>query len=130
MYSDASRNFMKGFGALCQKDWTFSRWDEFFMMKNQPSIEYLKLYAVIVAVLLWIDRFKNHKIRLFCDNKSIVHMLNSSSSSCKNCMVLIRIITLESMVKNVRVYAKHVTSKMNGKSDALSRLDFDLISGG
>ena len=30
---------------------------------------------------------------------------------------------LESMVQNVRIFAKHVGTKDNGKADALSRLD-------
>ena len=40
-------------------------------------------------------------------------------------MVLIRLITAESIYRNVRVFAKHVGTKDNGKADALSRLDFD-----
>ena len=39
-------------------------------------------------------------------------------------MVLIRIIVLESMVRNTRVFARHVGTKQNGKADALSRLNF------
>ena len=40
-------------------------------------------------------------------------------------MVLIRIIVLEGLIHNVRIYAKHVGTKANGKADELSRLDFD-----
>ena len=40
-------------------------------------------------------------------------------------MVLIRLIVLESLVHNVRVFAKHVSMDKNGKADALSRLDLD-----
>ena len=47
-------------------------------------------------------------------------MVNNSTSSCKNCMVLLRHIILESLVQNVRVYAKFVKSVENGKADALS----------
>ena len=39
-------------------------------------------------------------------------------------MVLIRLITLEALVHNVKITAKHVPTEENGKSDALSRLDF------
>ena len=46
-------------------------------------------------------------------------MINNSTSSCKNCMVLIRIITAESILRNVRIFAKHVSTKNNGKADAL-----------
>ena len=32
--------------------------------------------------------------------------------------------TAESIYRNVRIFAKHVSTKDNGKADALSRLDF------
>ena len=53
-----------------------------------------------------------------------MHMINNSASGCKNCMVLIRLLTAESLLNNVRVFARHVGTKENGKADALSRLDF------
>ena len=124
MYSDSSRHFRKGFGAVCDDSWMFGVWDEEFMKREQPSIEYLELFAVTAAVVTWIHRFRNKRIYLFCDNKSAVDMINGSSSRCKNCMVLIRIITLESLVRNVRVFAKHVRSKKNSRADALLRLEF------
>ena len=39
-------------------------------------------------------------------------------------MVLIRLITLQGLIHNVRIFAKHVGTKDNGKADALSRLQF------
>ena len=124
MFSDASRNFDKGFGAYCGRYWTYGQWSRKFMEVAQPSIENLELYGVMMAVYLWIDQFQNRRICLFCDNISVVHMINNSSSKYKNCMVLIRIIPLMSMTKNVRVFAKYVTSKDNAKADALSQLNF------
>ena len=51
-------------------------------------------------------------------------MINNSSAKCKNCMVLIRMIVLEGLVCNTRVFAKYVRSKDNDKADALSRLQW------
>ena len=124
MYSDASRNFNKGVGAYCGTEWSVMKWDSRFMEAKQPSIQYLELYGVTVAVLNWIKLFKNRMIYLFCDNDSVVKMLNKNSSRCKNCMVLLRLIVLESLVHNVRVFGKHVGTKDNGKADALSRMEF------
>ena len=39
-------------------------------------------------------------------------------------MVLIRLVMAESLCSNVRVFAKHIGMKDNGKADALSRLDW------
>ena len=129
MYSDASGNSSLGFGALCGPEWTYGQWDKNFNDTYDPSIEYLELFGVTVAVLNWIKLFSNKRIILVCDNESVVHMINSLSSKCKNCMVLIRIIMAESLLRNVSVYAKHVRTEANGKADALSRLDFDRFWG-
>ena len=125
MYSDAAGNYKLGFGAYCGPEWLYGQWDQSFCATNKPSIEYLELFAVLAGVLNWIQLFNNRRIILFCDNESVVHMINGLSSSCENCMVLIRLLTAESIIRNVRIYARHVGTKDNGKADALSRLDFD-----
>ena len=125
--SDASRNPHLGAGGICQDDWYILQWDEEFIIKEQPSINYLELYAVTVMVLNWVHRFKNKRISLACDNMSVVHMLNNSSSKCKNCMVLIRIVVLQSLVWNVNIKAHHITSKANLFPDLLSRLKYKLF---
>ena len=108
MYSDASRNFDLGFGAYCGPEWTYGQWDKEFCERCQPSIEYLELFAVTVGVLNWLKLFRNKKIVLFCDNIAVVNMINNASSKCKNCMVLLRMIVLEGLVCNTRVFARYV----------------------
>ena len=102
-------------------------WDYTFCDKVQPSIEYLELFALAAAVLAWIDRFKNRKIYLFCDNQSVVQMINNTTSSCRNCMVLLRLIVLQGLRHNVKIMAKYVRSHDNGRADALSRHKFELF---
>ena len=48
-----------------------------FVDLHDPSIEFLELYAVTVAVVTWIYRFRNRRIVLFCDNQAAVAMINS-----------------------------------------------------
>ena len=122
MYSDASRHFEKGFGAFCGSHWCYGQWDSQFMESHEPSIQYLELFGVTVAVVNWLRLFKNKRICLFCDNQSVVQMINNSSARCKNCMFLTRIITLASLENNTRVQAKYVPTFENDKADALSRL--------
>ena len=88
------------------------------------SIKYLELYAVTMGVLLWIKKFKNSSVMLYCDNDSVCRMINSSSTSCKNSMVLIRLLVLECMKQNVNLTAEWLSTKDNGKADAISRLEF------
>ena len=91
------------------------------MERCEPSIEYLELFGVTVAFLNWLKLFRDNRICLHCDNQAVVHMINNSSSNCKHCMILLRLIVLESMVHNVT--AVYVETKKNGKVDALLRLD-------
>ena len=112
MYSDASRNFKLGFRAICEDRWTFGVWDEQFMMKYQPSIEFLELFGVTVAVIKWISLFKNRVVYLFCDNQSVVSMINNQSSTCKQCMRLICLVVLQGLVHNVKTLAKYVSTKI------------------
>ena len=124
MYSDASGSINKGAGVYCGKAWTFCQWDHEWMKKSKPSIEFLELFGVSIGVLLWIKNFKNSSVMLHCDNETVCRMINKSSTSCKNCMVLIRIIVLECLIQNVHLTAEWLSTKDNGKADALSRLEF------
>ena len=78
MYSDASGNFELGFGVLCGPEWTYGVWDREFCKQRKPSIEYLELFGVTVAVLNWIKLFASRRIILFCDNEAVVHMINGT----------------------------------------------------
>ena len=126
MYSDASGNFKLGY---CGQEWTWGQWDFSFCQEHNPSIEYLELFAMLVGVRNWIRLFRNRRIVLFCDNEAVVHMINKSTSNCKHCMVLIRLLVAECIFQKVRVFAKHVGTKDNGKADALSRLEFNRFRG-
>ena len=125
MYSDSSLNPNLGCGGISGREWFMLKWQKDFILNKKPSIAFLELYAVTIAVTNWIHKYKNRKIALFCDNMSAVHMINKTSSSCKNCMILIRMIVLQGLIHNVRITAKHVTSKANVLSDHLSRLRYD-----
>ena len=122
-YTDASRNPELGCGGVCDNDWFIMQWER-PVKTFDLSIAYLELYAVVVAVFLWIERFKNTKISIFCDNQSVIYMINNSTSSCKQCMVLIRLMVLHCVKANVKLTARYVTSKNNKYADMLSRLKY------
>ena len=52
---------------------------------------------------------------------SVVDMINVTSTSCKNCMVLIRILVFKGLIENVRIFARHVEGVKNKFADSLSR---------
>ena len=122
-YTDASGHI--GFGGICGQSWMSQKWPDGFIQNCNLSIGYLKLYALVAGVLNWIQRFRNQRVILVCDNLSTVSMVNTMSSSCKNCMVLIRILVLQCLIYNVRVFARHLRSMENFYADALSRDQMD-----
>ena len=125
MTSDASRSEKLGYGAMCGTSWMYSQWPDNFIKTYKPSIEYLELFALVGGVVNWIHRFKNRRVVLFCDNQSVVHMVNNTTSSCKNCMYLIRVLVLKGLTENVRIFAKYIPSSENTASDHLSRLKLE-----
>ena len=94
-YSDASLNPILGFRAWYGSQWTYAQWPENFISTCEPSIEYVELYTLVVAVEISGQSLKNHRVGIFCDNQSVVHMVNNSTSSCGRCMILIRILVLK-----------------------------------
>ena len=127
MYTDATRNYQLGAGGYCKDKWFILQWDEEFMESANLSINYLELYGVLIAVYNWLHMFKNMSITLFCDNISVVQMINNTSSNCRNCMVLIRMMVLKMLSHNTRIKAKHVPGHLNKYSDLLSRHKYKLF---
>ena len=113
-FTDSAKAVGKGFGGHHNEEWFQGLWDEEFLKLKDLRIEFLELYAVAIGVLLWMKKYRNQRIVLFCDNQSVVWMINKMSSKCPNCMTLIRLLTIESLMSNIRIYAKHVRTKLNG----------------
>ena len=123
-FTDASANPHLGCGGISEGDWYIQQWDEDFINQCKPSINYLELYAMTVAIMNWIHKYKNKRIYIFCDNMSVVQMVNNNSSKCKNCMVLIRLIVMKALTCNVNIKVKHVPGRFNIFSDLLSRMEY------
>ena len=120
--TDASANPLLGAGGTCGAAWFILQWNEDFILQQRPSINYLELFAVTVGIFAWLGKdFQNRNLTLFCDNQSVVYMLNSNASKCKNCMILIRKIVLHNIRHNIRLRLKYVESKRNRFLDLLSR---------
>ena len=122
-YSDASAARTLGFGCVLDTKWLRETWVEGFIETNSPSIEYLELLALCAGIFTWENepQLTNARIAVFCDNVVVVHMVNSMSSKCEECMYLLRMLALNNLKFNRRVSARYVKSKDNVLSDALSR---------
>ena len=121
--SDASTSSELGFGATFQNRWIQGNWTAEFIKEFEPSIKYLELFALCAGLLTWKEEavFKDNTVRLHCDNMAVVHMINSLTSSCKNCMFSLRIIVLTGLKYNCRFMAVYIDTKSNFLLDTLSR---------
>ena len=100
------------------------KWDPDFIRDQDPSIEFLELYALTCAITTWGERFRelqNRRITIFCDNEAVVFMVNSLALTCVQCRKLIRILALDGMRWNRRLFVKHVRTESNELADSLSR---------
>ena len=121
-YSDASGKI--GFGAVFEKHWIHKIWLKEFLTQ-EPSIEFQELLALCAAIFTWEHLLFNTRIAIFCDNQAVVNMVNNTTSSCPNCMILIRLLVLNNLQFNRRVFVKFVSTKQNFLADASSRNQID-----
>lgn len=89
--------------------------------KERLNIQIIELFSLTMGLYFWIDNFRNRRVVVFCDNESVVHMINKTTSSCSVCMIMIRMIVLWSMRFNTRIFCTHLKSEENFKADFLSR---------
>ena len=122
--SDASAAVKLGFGAVLGNCWIFGAWGPDFIKTYKPSIEYLELFALCAGIFTWQEELSNCRIIVHCDNQAVVSMVNSISSTCPNCMYLLRMLVLNGLKFNRRIFARYISTKANFLPDALSRLDF------
>ena len=120
-YSDSSAKSTFGFGAIFNNNWLFGKWESSFINDCKPSIEFLELFALCAGIFTWEYELRETRIVVFCDNISVVHMVNNLTSSCHQCMKLLRLLTLNNLRHDRCVFVRHVKGKNNQLSDALSR---------
>ena len=127
LYSDASLSAKRGMGAVFDDHYIVAKWSKNFIEMEKPSIAFVELYALVAAVLTWgrQPKMMNTRVIVFCDNESVENMINAYASGCPQCMKLIKILALDGLKYNRRVFVKHVETENNTLADALSRLQFD-----
>ena len=124
LYTDASGTL--GFGGIFGSKWFHGHW-EHHQQLSQPdmSIAWQELFALVVACHLWGSDFANKRILLFCDNESVVSIVNSKRSHVPRVMDLLRHLTLLTLEHNFYLKVRHIEGKQNEIADALSRFQMD-----
>lgn len=89
------------------------------------SIAWQELFAFVVACHLWANFFSNKHIQFFCDNESVVSIVNPKRSRIPRVMDLVRHLTLLTLGSNFCIRAEHIEGKRNDIADSLSRFQMD-----
>ena len=116
--SDASGK--KGFGVYYNGAWFAKVWLE----AQQPlGMAYRELFPIVIACHIWGPSWSRKRIKFWCDNQSVVHILQSGTSKDEKIMHLVRALYLITAKYNFRVCASHIPGKTNRIADSLSRFN-------
>jgi hypothetical protein len=85
------------------------------------SIAWRELFAVVVACRIWGDHFTGRRLMFFCDNQSVVAIVNSGTSKCPQVMCLVRSLFYIAVKFNFDIKLVHVPGIDNRAADMLSR---------
>lgn len=121
LFTDAAGSI--GFGGYFRGKWFQGRWPACMRLGRERgiSIEWQELFPIVVACALWYPEFSGKRLQFWCDNESVVAIINQGHSKAPRIMDLVRFLVLISMKHNFFVRARHVAGVNNGIADALSR---------
>ena len=121
LFTDAAGSI--GFGGYFRGKWFQGRWPACMHLSRERgiSIEWQELFPIVVACALWYPEFSGKRLQFWCDNESVVAIINQGHSKAPRIMDLVRFLVLISMKHNFFVRARHVAGVNNGIADALSR---------
>lgn len=124
LHTDASGSL--GFGGIFQTHWFQGSWAPHQQLgQTGISIAWQELFAFVVACHLWAHEFSNKRILVFCDNESVVSIVNTKRSRIPRVMDLVRHLTLLTLKFNFYIRAEHIEGKKNDIADSLSRFQMD-----
>ena len=114
-----------GFGIWFKGHWCNAKWPDVWHENGfTKDITVLELFPIVAAIFIWGNELRNKKIRFYCDNQAVVHILNTMTSKSPAVMMLMRVFTLQCLHYNCWVKASHISGAKNEISDSLSRFQF------
>ena len=119
LYTDSTD---KAFAGIYYHKWFQSEFPPNLISEDMALLE---LYPIIVACVLWGNKWNRKRILFHCDNMSTVQIINKGRSKVKVIMKLLRRLTWCAAKHNFTVHAQHVPGKLNSVADALSRFQME-----
>ena len=111
---------LSGCGGICGVEYFHSNYPQVIIDMELP-IHALEMLAVLVGVRLWGKTCQGGKIQIYCDNESVVQVLNSSKTKDKFMGSCLREIWLEVSKCGFELRAVHLPGEENRVADWLSR---------
>ena len=74
---------------------------------------------------VWASKVCNKQILIYCDNETVVTVINSGTCKNDRIMDVVRSMFFVCAKNNINIFAKHVPGLENEMADALSRLQGD-----
>ncbi|XP_060562711.1 uncharacterized protein LOC132722259 isoform X1 [Ruditapes philippinarum] len=122
LYTDSAGGLGCGFGIFYCNHWCQAKWPKAWHERNITSnITVLELFPIWIAINIWGKELMNKKIKFYCDNEAVVHILNTLTSKSELVMCIVRALTLKCLKFNILLKAKHIPGSRNEICDALSR---------
>ena len=113
---------LRGCGGICGAEYFHASYPQVIVDQDLP-IHALEMLAVLVAVRFWGKTCAGGKIQIYCDNESVVQVLNSSKTKDKFMGSCLREIWLEVSKCGFELRAVHLSGEENRVADWLSRWD-------
>ena len=113
---------LKGCGGICNREYFHMSYPEHLLSRDLP-IHALEMPAVLVAIRFWGKYCVGGKIQIYCDNESVVKVLNSSKTKDDFMGSCLREIWLEVSKCGFEMRAIHLPGVENRVADWLSRWD-------
>ena len=106
----------KGFGVYSNGAWFYRAW----LPAQQPlDMAYKELFPIVLACHIRGQSWSNQRIKSWCDNQSVVHILQSGTSNDKkSCIWFVRFSWLP-----LNLIFEHLLGKTNQIADSFSRFN-------
>ena len=100
LFTDAASTV--GFGGYFNGKWFQGRWLPHMVLSKEKgiSIEWQELFPIVVACAIWYPHFAGKRLQFWCDNESVVAVINSGHSKAPRVMDLLRFLVLICMRHN------------------------------
>ena len=116
---------MSGCGGICDHEFFHVQFPVSFMQQGL-KIHHLEMMAVLLGVRIWGPRCQGMRVQIYCDNESVVQVINSSRTKDPFLGSCLRELWLEVSKYGFLLRAIHLPGEENRIADWLSRWELDV----